>query len=103
MLVTTADFVPGKQVQYLGMVRGNIVTSKNIGSDLLAGVKSMVGGEIKAYTEMTDDARQVAEDRMIAEAETLGANAIIAMRFASEVVAEGTTEMLAYGTAVKLA
>ncbi len=103
MLVTTADFVPGKQVQYLGMVRGNIVTSKNIGRDLMAGVKGITGGEINTYTEMTDEAREVAEQRMVAEAEALGANAIIAMRFSSEVVAEGTTEMLAYGTAVKLA
>lgn len=101
MLVITADFVPGKQVQYLGMVRGNIVTSKNVGRDFMAGVKGITGGEIKTYTEMTDEAREVAEQRMVAEAEALGADAIIAMRFSSEVVAEGTIEMFAYGTAVK--
>lgn len=101
MIVTTADVVPGQNVQILGLVRGNIVSSKNIGRDLMAGMKSMVGGEIKTYTEMTDETRQVAEDRMIAQAEQLGADAVVAMRFDSGSVAESTIEMLAYGTAVK--
>lgn len=101
MLVTTADVVPGVQVKMLGLVRGNIVSSKHIGRDMMAGFKSMVGGEIETYTDMTNEARDVAEQRMIAQAEQLGADAIVAMRFSSEVVAEGTTDMLAYGTAVK--
>lgn len=101
MVVTTADVVPGQNVQILGLVRGNIVSSKNVGRDLMAGMKGIVGGEIKTYTEMTDEARQTAEDRMVAAAEAMGADAIVAMRFDCESVAEGTTEMLAYGTAVK--
>lgn len=101
MIVTTADIVPGQNVQILGLVRGNIVTSKNIGRDMMAGMKGIVGGEIKSYTEMTNEARQIAEDRMIAEAQALGADAVVAMRFGSSSIVQGTTEMLAYGTAVK--
>ena len=101
MIVTTCDVVPGQQVQVLGLVRGNIVTSKNIGRDLMAGLKNIAGGEIKSYTSMISEGRNVAEQRMIAEAEQLGADAIICMRFAGGSVMEGTVEMLAYGTAVK--
>ncbi len=103
MIVTTADVIPGQTVQVLGLVRGNIVTSKNIGRDLMAGMKSIVGGEIVSYTQMTDEARQVAEDRMVTAAQSLGADAVVAMRFASDSIAEGTIEILAYGTAVKFA
>ena len=103
MIVTTADVIPGQAVQVLGLVRGNIVTSKNIGRDLMAGMKSIVGGEIVSYTQMTDEARQVAEDRMVTAAQNLGADAVVAMRFASDSIAEGTIEILAYGTAVKFA
>ena len=78
-------------------------TSKNIGRDLMAGMKSIVGGEIVSYTQMTDEARQVAEDRMVTAAQSLGADAVVAMRFASDSIAEGTIEILAYGTAVKFA
>lgn len=101
MIVTTADVVPGVQVQLLGLVRGNIVTSKNIGRDMMAGFKSMVGGEIQTWTDMTNEARQIAEDRMIAEAQAMGADAIVAMRFSSEPFGDAI-EMLAYGTAVKI-
>ena len=101
MIVSTADNVPGKSFEILGLVRGNIVTSKNIGRDMMASVKSVVGGEIKSYTEMTDQARTIAEGRMIAEAERLGADAVVAMRFSSGSINPGTIEMLAYGTAVK--
>ena len=101
MIVSTADNVPGKSFEILGLVRGNIVTSKNIGRDMMAGMKELVGGEIKSYTEMTDQARTVAESRMIAEAERIGADAIVAMRFSSGSINPGTIEMLAYGTAVK--
>lgn len=102
MLVSTSDIVPtDKTIQILGLVRGNIVTSKNIGRDIMASAKTLVGGEIKSYSEMTNEARQIAEDRMIAEAEKLGADGIISMRFSSNTVMQGTIEMLAYGTAVK--
>ncbi len=101
MLVTTSDTIPGQNFQVLGLVRGNIVTSKHLGRDFMAGVKQLVGGEIKTYTDMTNEARQVAEDRMIEEAASLGADAIVTMRFAGEALDPGVTEMLAYGTAVK--
>ncbi len=102
MIVSTADVIPGQNVQVLGLVRGNIVTSKNLGRDMMAGFKSMVGGEIKTFTDMTNEARQVAEDRMIQAAQQLGADAVVASRFTSSSVTEGTIEMLCYGTAVKL-
>lgn len=102
MLVSTSDIVPtDKTIQVLGLVRGNIATSKNIGRDIMASAKTLVGGEIKSYSEMTNEARQIAEDRMIAEAEKLGADGIVSMRFSSNTVMQGTIEMLAYGTAVK--
>ena len=101
MIVTTCDVVPGQQVQVLGLVRGNIVTSKNIGRDIMAGFKNIAGGEIKSYTAMMNDGREIAEKRMIAEAQALGADGIICARYAGSSVMEGTQEMLAYGTAVK--
>ncbi len=103
MLVTTADVVPGTRVQMLGLVRGNVVTSKNVGKDILASVKNIAGGEIKTYTKMTNEARGVAEERMVEAAQELGADAIVSVRFSSETVMEGTTDMLCYGTAVKFA
>lgn len=103
MIVTTCDIVPGQNIQILGLVRGNIVTSKNIGRDMMAGFKAMAGGEIRTFTDMTNEARETAEQRMIAAAEQLGADAVIMTRFDSGVVAEGTIEMLCYGTAVKFA
>ncbi len=101
MLITTCDVIPGKQVEALGLVRGNVVTSKHVGRDLMAGIKNLVGGEIKSYTDMMNDGRNIAEQRMIAEAQAMGANAIICARYASASVMEGTQEMLAYGTAVR--
>ncbi len=102
MLVCTSDVIPnGKNVEILGLVRGNIVTSKNIGRDFMAGMKTIFGGEIKSYSMMTNEARQIAEDRMIQEAENLGADAILSARFSSDTVLQSTIEMLAYGTAVK--
>lgn len=101
MLVTTTDIVPGTRVQILGIVRGNIVTSKNIGRDIMASARNIVGGEVNSYTDMTNEARAIAEQRMVSEAESLGADAIMAMRFGTSVLSPGMIEMLAYGTAVK--
>ena len=102
MIVTSADVVPGQNVQVLGLVRGNIVTSRHIGRDMMAGMKELVGGEIKSYTEMTDQARTVAEGRMMDDAvKAARADAVVAMRFSSGSINPGTIEMLAYGTAVK--
>ena len=101
MIITTADILVGQQVQILGLVRGNIVTSKHIGRDIMAGFKNLAGGEIKSYTDMMNEGRAIAEQRMIEHAKQLGADAIVAMRYNSASVMEGTQEMLAYGTAVK--
>ena len=101
MIITTADVLAGQQVQILGLVRGNIVTSKHIGRDIMAGFKNIAGGEIKSYTDMMNEGRAIAEQRMIAEAQRMGADAIICARYAGSSVMEGTQEMLAYGTAVK--
>ena len=102
MFISTSDNIPQKRpVEILGLVRGNIVTSKNVGRDIMAAAKTLVGGEIKSYSMLTNEARQIAEDRMVAEAEKLGADGVISMRFSSGTVMQGTIEMLAYGTAVK--
>ena len=100
MIVTTSDIAPGQNVQILGMVRGNIVIARHIGKDIMAGFKNMVGGEIKTYTDMTNEARDVAEQSMVAQATALGADAVVMARFSSSSVAEGTIEMLCYGTSV---
>ena len=101
MLITTCDVIPGKQIEALGLVRGNVVTSKHIGRDIMAGLKNIAGGEIKSYTDMMNEGRDIAEQRMVAEAQAMGANAIICARYASTSVMESTQEMLAYGTAVR--
>ena len=101
MLILTVNYVPGKEIEALGLVKGNVVQSKNIGKDIMAGFKTIAGGEIKSYTEMLDEARQVAISRMTAEAQGLGVDAIISMRFASSSVMDGTAEIIAYGTAVR--
>ncbi len=103
MIVTTTSEVPGaKVVQILGVVKGNTVRARNIGRDIGAGFKNMVGGEIKTYTDMTTNARDEAFNRMINQAIDLGADAVIEMRFMTSMIMQGASEMLAYGTAVKL-
>lgn len=101
MVVLTLNYIPGREFDALGLVKGNVVQSKHIGKDLLAGFKTIAGGEIKSYTEMLSEARHIATVRMIGEAEAMGADAIVSMRFASSEVMEGTAEIIAYGTAVK--
>ena len=102
MKLLSIDYIPGTEIEALGMVKGNVVQSKNIGKDIMAGFKTIAGGEIKSYTEMLAEARQIATVRMIKEAEAMGADAIISMRFASSSVMDGTAEIIAYGTAVKI-
>ena len=103
IIVTTGNDVPNKKiVEVLSVVRGSTVRSRNIGRDIGAGLKSLIGGEIKTYTEMTADARDEAYNRMVNEATKIGANAIIGVRFATSMVMAGALEMLAYGTAIKL-
>lgn len=103
IIVTTSNEVPGKKVaQILGVVRGNTVRARNIGRDIGAGLKNLIGGEIKTYTEMTSDSRDEAFNRMVNEAIKMKADAVIATRFMTSMVMQGASEMLAYGTAVKL-
>ena len=101
MKLFTVENLPGVKVEeVLGMVKGEVVQSKHMGKDIMAGLKTIVGGEIKGYTEMLREARTIATNRMIEEAEKLGANAIIGVRFGSSEAMQGASEMLAYGTAV---
>ena len=102
MQVFTINYVPSKEIEALGLVTGNVVQAKHIGRDLMAGLKNIAGGEIKSYTDMLTESRVIARERMIAEAEALGADAIISVRFDASSVMEGTSEILAYGTAVKI-
>ena len=102
MLLLNIDYVPGKEVEPLGLVKGTVVQSKNFGKDFMAGMKTLVGGEIVSYTEMLTEARQIATKRMVDEASALGADAILNIRFGSSAVMQGAAEVIAYGTAVKL-
>ena len=101
MYITTSNFVPGHEIEMLGLVRGNIVAVGHAGKNIMAEFKSIAGGEIKTWTDLTNNTRKTAEQRMIAAAEAMGADAVVAVRFASETVAPSTSEVLAYGTAVK--
>ena len=101
MLLLNIDYVPGKEVEPLGLVKGTVVQSKNFGKDFMAGMKTLVGGEITGYTEMLNEARQIATKRMVDAAEALGADAIVGVRYASSSVMQGAAEVIAYGTAVK--
>ncbi len=101
MLVTTMD-IPGYEIEEVfGLVRGSTVRCRNVGKDILALFKNVVGGEVEEYTKLLAEAREQATDRMIAEAESKGANAVVAMRFASSEIASGAAELLVYGTAVR--
>tara|TARA_Y100000310_G_C20391059_1_gene672791 strand:+ start:219 stop:542 length:324 start_codon:yes stop_codon:yes gene_type:complete len=103
IIVTTGNEVPGKKMgKVLGVVKGSTVRARNIGRDIGAGIKNFVGGEIKTYTEMTRNSRDEAYNRMVNQANELGADAVIGVRFMTSMVMQGASEMLAYGTAVKL-
>jgi len=102
ILVNTSDIHGKKIVEVLGLVKGSTIQSRHIGDDLLAGVKTIFGGEIKEYTEMLDEAREIAIKRMIEDAKMKGANAILNIRFSSSSIMPGAAEILVYGTAVKI-
>jgi uncharacterized protein YbjQ (UPF0145 family) len=103
MILTTLEGVPGKQiVEHYGLVQGSTVRAKHLGKDILAGFKNMIGGEMKAYTELLQESREEATQRMTQQAQQLGANAIVNIRFATSSVAAGAAELYAYGTAVKV-
>ena len=92
---------PGKPFEPLGLVRGTMIQSKHIGKDMMAGFKTMVGGELKSYTQMLEEAREIATRRMIEQAGVLGAEEVVGMRFTSSSVMQGAAEVTAYGTAIK--
>jgi uncharacterized protein YbjQ (UPF0145 family) len=101
MLVTTTNDIEGKELEILGVVFGNTVRSKNIGSDIMAGLKNIVGGELKGYSDMLTQARKQSYDRMVEEAIRMGADAVVNVRFTTSQTMAGAAELLAYGTAVK--
>ncbi|MBU2503887.1 MAG: heavy metal-binding domain-containing protein [Nanoarchaeota archaeon] len=103
MIVTTGEEIPGKKIaEILGIAKGNTVRARNIGRDIGAGFKSLVGGEIKTYSDMTSHARDESFNRMVNDAVSMGADAIICFRFSTSMIMQGASEMLAFGTAVKL-
>ena len=101
MLLVNTDYIPGKDFEVLGLVKGTVVQSKNFGKDFMAGMKTLVGGEIVGYTEMLVEARQIATKRMVDEATALGADAVVNIRFGSSAVMQGAAEVICYGTAVR--
>ena len=101
MLLVNVDYIPGKNLELLGMAKGTVVQSKNFGKDFMAGMKTLVGGEITGYTEMLNEARLIAIKRMVDEATALGADAIINIRYGYSSVMQGAAEVIAYGTAVR--
>ncbi|MFO8042038.1 MAG: YbjQ family protein [Alkalispirochaeta sp.] len=101
MIIVTTDFVSGKEVETLGVVRGSMIQSKNLGKDIMSALKGLVGGELREYSAMINEARAIATKRMVEEATELGADAVINLRYATSAVMQGAAEVLAYGTAVK--
>ena len=101
MKLVSIETIPGQEFEALDIVRGTVVYSKNFGRDLMAGMKTLVGGEIESYTQMLTEARQIATKRMVDAAEALGADAVVGLRYASASVMQGAAEVIAYGTAVK--
>lgn len=101
MILVTTDYITGKNFEMLGLVKGSTIQSKNLGRDITQSFKTLVGGELKAYTEMMNDARALATKRMVEEAEAMGADAVVNIRYSSASVMQGAAEVMAYGTAVK--
>lgn len=101
MILVNTDYITGKELEMLGLVRGSTIQSKNIGRDITQSFKTLVGGELKAYNQMMNEARALATKRMVEEAEQLGADAVVNIRYASAAVMQGAAEVIAYGTAVK--
>lgn len=102
MILVTTDYIAGKELEMLGMVKGSTIQSKNIGKDITQSFKTIVGGELRAYNDMMNEARALATKRMVEEAQAMGADAIVNIRYASAAVLQGAAEVIAYGTAVKI-
>jgi len=101
MILVNTDYITRKEFEMLGLVRGSTIQSKNIGKDITQSFKTLVGGELKAYNQMMNEARALATKRMVEDAEQLGADAVVNIRYASAAVMQGAAEVIAYGTAVK--
>lgn len=101
MLLLTIDYIPGTEIEVLGIVKGTVVQSKDFGQDFMASMKTLIGGELSGYTEMITEARQIATKRMVDEAETMGADAVLNIRYGTSAVMQGAAEVIVYGTAVK--
>ncbi len=103
MMITNLEIVPGKKIsKHLGLVQGSSVRAKHVGRDLMASLKNIFGGELKGYTELLQESREEATERMVAQAEAVGANAVLNVRFSTSSIAAGAAELFAYGTAVIL-
>jgi len=101
MMILNIDYIPGKEIEVIGIVKGSTIQAKHVGKDIMSGLKTLVGGELTAYTEMMNEARAKATKRMVEEAEAVHADAVINLRYASSAVMAGAAEILAYGTAVR--
>ena len=101
MIVVNTDFITGKKILTLSLVKGSTIQSKHLGKDIMQSFKTLVGGELKGYTQMMDEARAIATKRMIEEAQALGADGLVNVRFASSSIMDGAAEIMVYGTAVK--
>lgn len=102
MLLLNIDSIPGKKIEALTIVKGSVVQSKNFGKDFMAGMKTLVGGEIESYTQLLNEARQIATKRMVDEAERMEADAVINIRYASSSLMQSAAELTSYGTAVRI-
>jgi len=104
IVISNTESIPGRQiVEFYGVVSGNTVRAKHVGRDIMAGLKNIVGGELKGYTELLQDSRTEATNRMIEQAASMGANAVVNVRFATSSISQGAAELFAYGTAVRVA
>ena len=102
MILVTTDYIEGKTLEMLGIVGGATIQSKHIGKDIGAGFKTLVGGELRGYTEMMEEARSIAEKRMVENAEKMGADAVVNVRYTTSAIMQGASEVMVYGTAVNL-
>lgn len=102
MILVNTDFITGKEIETVGIVKGSTIRSKHLGKDILSGLKTMVGGELTSYAEMLNEARAIATKRMVEEADKLGADAVVNIRYATSNIMQGAAEVLVYGTAVKI-
>ena len=101
MILVNTDYISGKELEMLGLVKGSTIQTKHVGKDITQSFKTLVGGELVSYNEMMNEARAIATKRMVAEAETLGADAVVSIRYSSAAVMQGAAEVIVYGTAVK--